>query len=77
MQMCRDICNRYKHYAITNPSIDADWTIQRRVINPFISNEWEWTIIADRNNKALWDLMMDCISFWEALVASYGLDIPN
>ena len=77
MGICRDICNRYKHYVISKPSIDADWTIQRRVINPFLGDEWEWTVIADKYNKPLWDLMIDCIGFWEALVASYGLEVQD
>jgi hypothetical protein len=74
MKICRDICNRYKHYTLTNPSIDADWSIQRRIANPFLSDEWEWTVIAHDHNIALWDLMLSCISFWEALVAAFGLE---
>jgi len=78
MQICRDICNRYKHYTLSSPSIDGDWSIQRRVVNPFISDEWEWTVIADQHNLSLWELMVRCISFWEALVAAYGLSVdPN
>jgi hypothetical protein len=77
MKICRDVCNRYKHYTITNPSIDADWTIQRTVVNPFISDEWEWTLIAGDSNVALWDLMIQCIGFWEALVAGYGLLVDD
>ncbi len=76
MQMCRDICNRYKHYSLTNPSIDANWSIQRRLVDPFSgTNDWEWTIIADQYYVSLWDLMIQCISFWEALVAAYGLEV--
>lgn len=74
MRICRDICNRYKHYVITNPSIDAEWSVQRRLVNPSISDEWEWTVIADDYNLSLWDLMIRCIGFWEAFVAAYGLD---
>jgi hypothetical protein len=74
MRICRDICNRYKHYTLSDPSIDADFSIQRRLINPFSSEDWEWSVIADIENIALWDLMMRCISFWEALVAAYGLE---
>jgi hypothetical protein len=64
MRMCRDICNRYKHYIITSPSIDAGWSIQRRLVNPFVGDdEWEWTIIADEHHLSLWDLMIRCIGF--------------
>jgi hypothetical protein len=73
MQICRDICNRYKHYLLSHPSIDADWSIQRRAVHPFLTNDWEWTVIANDKNLPLWDLMNHCISFWEALVAAYGL----
>lgn len=74
MRICRDICNRYKHFSISQPSIDADWSIQRRLIDPFTNNEWEWTVIADKYNIPLWDLMINIITFWEALVAAYGLE---
>jgi hypothetical protein len=77
MQICRDICNRYKHYVISSPSIDADWSIQRRIVNPFTSDEWAWTVIADTHHVPLWDLMMQCIGFWEALVAAYGLETQD
>lgn len=75
MRICRDICNRYKHYTLSNPSIDGDWSIQRRVVNPFVSDEWEWRVVADKQNTSLWELMIRCISFWEALVAAYGLSV--
>lgn len=75
MQICRDICNRYKHYTLSSPSIDGDWLIQRRVVNPFVSDEWEWTVIADKHNLSLWDLMVRWIAFWEALVAAHGLSV--
>jgi hypothetical protein len=76
MQICRDVCNRYKHYTITNASIDDGFSIGRRLIEPFQSDsDWEWAIIADKHNLPLWDLMIRCISFWEALVASYGLEV--
>jgi hypothetical protein len=75
MRICRDICNRYKHFIISNPSIDADWSIQRRQINPFSdASDWEWAVIAGDQNISLWDLMIRCIGFWEALVVAYGLD---
>ncbi len=77
MQICRDICNRYKHYTLSNPSIDGDWSIQRRVVNSFADDEWEWTVIAGQHNISLWDLMIRCISFWEALVAAYGLSVDK
>jgi hypothetical protein len=76
MRMCRDICNRYKHYVISKPSIDAEWSIQRRLVNPFAGDEWEWTVMAANHNTLLWDLMIACIGFWEALVAAYGLEMP-
>lgn len=74
MQICRDICNRYKHYTLTSPSIDANWSIQRRAVDAFQGDDWEWTVIADDKILSLWDLMVRCLSFWEALVAAYGLE---
>lgn len=77
MQACRDICNRYKHFTISNPSLDAEWSIQRRLTSPFHDNEWEWTIMAGEHQWPLWDLMIECIGFWEAVVASYGLTVDG
>ncbi len=70
MKLCRDISNRYKHLSITRPSVDANWSI--------------W-IDDDRPDKALcvtargrtwliWDLMMECLSFWEMLAAAHNLN---
>jgi hypothetical protein len=74
MRFCRDIANRYKHLTIgkpgkAKPSYDADWDI--------------W-VDHERGDKALsitgagktwlvWDLMIECINFWEALEASFDL----
>lgn len=77
MQICRDICNRYKHYTLSSPSLDGEFSIQRRLVDPFRGDEWEWTVIADKHNLTLWDLMMRCIDFWEALVAAHGLSIDD
>ena len=76
MCICRDICNRYKHYIIHKPSIDADWSIQRRLVR-IGSDEWEWTVIADQYNMSLWDLMIQVICFWESIVAANGLEAEH
>ena len=74
MRICRDISNRYKHLTISKPSIDAHWEI-RRIARPFTDGEWDWIILFDGGRRVeLWDLMVKCISFWEALVAAYGLE---
>lgn len=76
MGICRDICHRYKHYIINRPSIDADWSIQREYIIGS-DDEWQWSVIAGEHHISLWDLMMRCIGFWEALVAAYGLEADD
>jgi hypothetical protein len=73
MQICRDICNRCKHLTLSNPSIDADWSIYRQVVCHFMGDDWEWMVSADGHRMSLWQLMVACIGFWEVFVAAYGL----
>lgn len=76
MRICRDVCNRYKHYVITKPSIDADFSIHRgHVVGS--DDEWHWMVMAGDHHIHLWDLMVRCINFWEALVAAYGLHVDE
>jgi hypothetical protein len=69
MKLCRDISNRYKHLTIRAPSIDADWEI-------WIDHERSdnaLSITANGKTWLLWELMIECIDFWEACAAAYDL----
>lgn len=69
MKLCCDISNRYKHLTITRPKIDADWEI-------WIDHDQTDTalsITASGKTWLLWDLMVECIGFWEACTAAYDL----
>jgi hypothetical protein len=74
MRACRDISNRYKHFVITNPSIDAEFTIEKYFYSPDV---YDLTVIVTGKRFVLWDLMVRCISFWEAFVAAYGLGVDQ
>jgi hypothetical protein len=77
MQICRDICNRYKHLSLKSPSIDAHWDIKRSLINGFLyGDEWEWKITADMHQFTLFDLMIKCIAFWDDFISESGLTVP-
>jgi hypothetical protein len=74
MRICRDICNRYKHLNISQPSIDAHWMIKRSA-RPFTDGEWDWIIHFDQGKRVeLWNLMTRCIEFWEAFVAANDIE---
>lgn len=75
MGLCRDICNRYKHLNISSPSVDDRWSVRRCYSFGKSGDEYVWAVIAGNRITNLWDLMIQCISFWEALVAAYGLEV--
>lgn len=72
MKLCRDIANRYKHLTIraSSQKHDKDWSIWedadglRRV----------FMVTARGKSQALWDLMIECIEFWEAITAALEFD---
>lgn len=74
MKACRDIANRWKHLIITKPSLDANWYIQRCEIAP---EDYEWKFFGDQQQVNLWDLMHQCLGFWEALVAGFHLEVDD
>ena len=71
MKICRDICNRFKHLNIGNPSVDARWSIRRSFLPP---DNYELVVVANGDVHALWSLMMRCLEFWKVLVAAYDLE---
>jgi hypothetical protein len=73
MRLCRDISNRYKHLTIRAPSVDADWEIW---IDHDRSDQ-AFTVTASGNSWLLWDLMMECIGFWEACTAAFNLSAKS
>lgn len=69
MKLCRDISNRYKHLTIRAPSVDADWEIWIDYDRP----DHALAITASGKTWLLWELMIECISFWEACTAAFSL----
>jgi hypothetical protein len=69
MRLCRDIANRYKHLEISRPSVDANWSIW------VDSNASDGPLCISARGKTwrVWDLMMECINFWEMAAAAYNL----
>jgi len=70
MRLCADISNRYKHLTITRPKEDASWEIwvDYDRIDAAVS------VTANGKVWLLWDLMMECIDFWEAANSAFNLD---
>ena len=70
MRLCRDIANRYKHLTISKPSVDANWSIWIDYDRP----DHAWSITADGTTWIIWDLMYECLSFWEMAAVAYNID---
>ena len=71
MALCRDIATRYKHLTMKQKAlVDRDWAI-------WLDGDGAmpvYLISAQGKDVPLWSLMMNCISFWEAMAAAYNLD---
>ena len=70
MRLCADIANRYKHLTITRPKDDPNWELWINHDRP------DAAVSVTANGKVwlLWELMIECIGFWEAASAAYHLD---
>lgn len=71
MKLCRDIATRYKHLIIrTKQKFDKDWSIWEDTDGP----KMVLMLTAGGRSWALWDLMIECIDFWETMAAGLNLD---
>jgi len=69
MVLCRDIANRYKHLKINKPGMDADWSLWA----DYDEAGEPLNITAKGKTWLAWDLMIECLSFWEMVAAAYNL----
>jgi hypothetical protein len=74
MRICRDVCNRSKHFRLKRPpSTDADFSISREYQGEGHRNSL--MIIAGDQKRELWNVAEECISFWRNFVR--GEQIPE
>jgi len=83
MQLCRDICNGTKHFEITKPSVDAEFSLLREYVpandpspRPHINERW--LIIAGNERVGshrfdIFELADKCMELWHAFLNQKGL----
>jgi hypothetical protein len=75
MRICRDVCNRSKHFRLNRPpSIDANFSILREYRGEGHANAL--AIIAGDEKRELWDVADHCTWFWRNLVRSNQIPEP-
>lgn len=65
LKACRDICNGTKHFSISKPSIDADFSIFRAYdyFNEYPNNE-QWKVLVYDTTYDIVELARDCANEW-------------
>lgn len=72
--VCRDIANGTKHFTVTRPSIDADFSILREYEPGTRRGDppgHRWLVITDAKYD-LFDLADKCMALWEDFLAQGG-----
>lgn len=69
MRVCRDIANGTKHFHLTRPSLDAEFSIGREYMPDNDGNPGHnWFVIAGEKYD-LFDLANQCMNLWEQFLA--------
>jgi len=66
VQACRDIANGTKHFHVTHPSVDAEFSIGRELI-PF-TDSWSYFVVAGQKYELL-ELANRCLQLWDDFLA--------
>jgi len=74
MRLCRDLCNRSKHFRISRPSVDASFSILREYRGDDQPNAL--AVIAGSEKRDLWDVVDGCVQFWATLIRDRRLPDP-
>ena len=82
LRLCRDIANGFKHMTLSDPSVDARFSI----VNEYVPKNWpgayrypngKWTICAHNKKElhqfGLVDLADRCVAIWHAFLVSKTL----
>ena len=69
MRVCRDICNRSKHGAISRNPFDSEWSLGRE-FNPLLDGTGAIShfLIAGSEKRIPITVVRDCLQFWNKLV---------
>lgn len=61
MRLCRDVCNRSKHFRLRRPpSVDAHFSLFRE----YSGENRPIGVLAGEEKRDLWDVAEGCIGFW-------------
>lgn len=71
MQLCRDICNRSKHFIINAPSVDATFSIAREYRRG--ESKPSLVVLASGNKVDLDEAVEGCIRFWNSAISDLGI----
>lgn len=72
MRACRDIANGTKHFHITRPSVDAEFSVGREYTQDNDGNPGQtWFVIAGEKYD-LFELASRCMKLWTEFLASRG-----
>ncbi len=75
MRLCRDICNRSKHFLINNPSIDSGFSIAREYRRG--ETRPSLVILAGGDKFDLDETVQGCVSFWTDVLKGMQLDTDD
>ena len=67
MGICRDLCNRSKHFSISNPSFDEQFSLVREYRGETEPNAW--IILSCGKKVELYTLARECLEFWDRFIA--------
>lgn len=74
MGLCRDICNRSKHFNLSSPSIDADFSIHREYRG---RGQSTLVILSNHQRLDLANLVNECQKFWDDFISTYKPKEPK
>ena len=79
LQICRDICNGTKHFDISRPSVDADFSFGREYVPKSYTNSRPqinetWFLFASGEKYDVFSLAAKCMGLWESFIQKHNLD---
>ena len=70
LQVCRDIANGTKHFHVTKPSVDPEFSIYMEIVPPYVKGDprHTWHVIA-RDKYDLLELASACMALWKQFLS--------
>ena len=75
MRLCRDVCNRSKHFRLRRkPSVDGGFSILREYRGD--DRPHALAIIAGEQKRDLWNVAGECVGFWQTFIRDRQIPEP-